>query len=75
MMYCSGTQETGKHPARKMKYFHTSDGCTHWACPEPNCGRVSIVCRRLPPIWKREIPYKPQQNLQKKKSFWSFLKR
>ena len=73
MMYCSGYPDK-KHSTCKMKYYHTSDGCTHWACTVPSCGRVTIVCRRLPPIWIRKTAYKQKQNDNSKKSFWSFLR-
>lgn len=67
MMFCSGTSDR-KHPTRRMKYYHTSDGCTHWACPDPGCCRVTTVCRSLPPPWIRKKGYTPKPLPGKKKS-------
>lgn len=70
MMFCTGTTEKGKHKPRMMKYFHTSDGCVHFACPEPGCGKVSTVCRTPPPPWVRRRGYTPKPKKQQKRSSW-----
>lgn len=67
MMFCSGTHEKGWHKPCMMKYFHTSDGCVHFACPSMGCGKVVTVCRTLPPIWIRKRGYKPNKQVSVKK--------
>jgi hypothetical protein len=58
-VFCSGTNEKGKHQPRKMKYYHTSDEGVQFCCPEPNCGKMIVVKDKLPPIWKRRANNKP----------------
>ena len=58
-VFCTGTTEKGKHPPRKMKYYHTSIEGVQFCCPEPNCGKMVVVKDKLPPIWKRRANNKP----------------